>query len=358
MKKVFVSGCYDILHAGHVEFFRQARSLGEHLTVSFASSEVLWHHKMRKSSLPDEHKKALIEAMDMVDDVVIGDGLELGLDFKDHFLRIHPHILAVTEDDQYENQKRALCEQIGATYVRLPKTPPKFEPVSTSQLVRWIKAPSEAPLRVDFAGGWLDVPKYARPGTYIVNCAIAPTVSFQSWPYQRNAGLGGSGAWALLNGQSGVHAELALGVGWQDPAVISETGCCVWRSGQTPVLDFKRNGDWLQGKMALLWTGKDHNTPGLVDKPRNFDLIAESGKMAREGVWQSDIEMLAEGIRCYHKAQLEEGMQPLPVESRALATKYCGGGWGGYALYLFADTADRDAFLTRQNTMLIEPYTA
>ncbi len=24
MKKVFVSGCYDIVHGGHVEFFKQA----------------------------------------------------------------------------------------------------------------------------------------------------------------------------------------------------------------------------------------------------------------------------------------------------------------------------------------------
>ena len=38
--KVFVSGCYDILHAGHLQFFREARALGgenAHLTVSFAS---------------------------------------------------------------------------------------------------------------------------------------------------------------------------------------------------------------------------------------------------------------------------------------------------------------------------------
>jgi len=38
MIKVFVSGCYDIIHAGHVQFFREARALGDHLTVSFASS--------------------------------------------------------------------------------------------------------------------------------------------------------------------------------------------------------------------------------------------------------------------------------------------------------------------------------
>lgn len=28
MKKVFVSGCYDLLHSGHVEFFRQASQYG------------------------------------------------------------------------------------------------------------------------------------------------------------------------------------------------------------------------------------------------------------------------------------------------------------------------------------------
>jgi len=51
MKRIFVSGCYDIIHAGHVQFFTEARALGEHLTVCFASTEVLWFHKQRRSSL-------------------------------------------------------------------------------------------------------------------------------------------------------------------------------------------------------------------------------------------------------------------------------------------------------------------
>lgn len=90
MTRVFVSGCYDILHAGHVQFFREARALGSHLTVSFASSEVLWIHKHRKSSLPDEHKAALIAALDMVDEVVIGRGHDEGIDFREDFLRLRP----------------------------------------------------------------------------------------------------------------------------------------------------------------------------------------------------------------------------------------------------------------------------
>lgn len=28
-KKVFVSGCYDLLHSGHVEFFREAAQYGD-----------------------------------------------------------------------------------------------------------------------------------------------------------------------------------------------------------------------------------------------------------------------------------------------------------------------------------------
>ncbi|MCC5839213.1 MAG: adenylyltransferase/cytidyltransferase family protein [Opitutales bacterium] len=359
MIKVFVSGCYDILHAGHLEFFRQARALGDHLTVCFASSGVLWEHKQRRSSLPDEHKRALLEALDMVDDVVIGEGMDLGLDFLDHFFRVHPQILAVTDDDQYENQKRAICDQIGCKYMKLPKLPPSFEPVSTSQIVRWIKAPLEAPLRVDFAGGWLDVPRYARSGGYIVNCSISPTVSLKQWDYHLNSGLGGSGAWALLNGKSGVEDELALGVGWQDPAVISETGLCVWRSGPRPVLDFKLNGDWLAGKLALLWTGKPHDTPGVVDQERDYDRIELSGKIAREGLLNRDLREFAEGIRVYHEMQLAEGMDVLPDAAGALAHKYCGGGWGGYAVYLFEDMTARDAWVAIDTAQrrVIEPLT-
>ena len=72
---------------------------------------------------------------------------------REEFLRIRPDFLAVTEDDKYAPLNRELCDEVGARYVVLPKTPPKFEPVSTSSIVRWVQAPTEAPLRVDFAGG-------------------------------------------------------------------------------------------------------------------------------------------------------------------------------------------------------------
>ena len=357
MRKVFVSGCYDILHAGHLQFFEEARALGDFLTVTFASAEVLWHHKRRKPSIPDEHKKALLEGLRMVDEVIVTRGTKEGLDFEEDFLRGRPQVLAVTEDDKYSALKRELCARVGAGYVILPKTPPKFEPVSTSSIVKWVQAPQEAPLRVDFAGGWLDVPRFARPGAFVVNCSISPLVSLRDWPYERQAGLGGSGAWALLNGKDGVDSEIELGVGWQDPAIIRETGLCVWRSGQRPVLDFKRNGDFLSGCLAILWTGQSHDTPGVADLPRDYDRIADSGLVARTGVLEANPDLLAEGMRLFHEVQLAEGMGALPSVQGSLAHKYCGGGHGGYALYLFADPSMRDQALRAHPSMVrVEPF--
>jgi cytidyltransferase-like protein len=357
MKKVFVSGCYDILHAGHLQFFEEARAVGDYLIVSFASAEVLWHHKRRKPSIPDDHKRVLLQGLRMIDEVLVTTGHDEGLDFKEEFLRIRPDFLIVTEDDKYGDLKRDLCNQVGAQYTILPKTPPRFEPVSTSSIVRWVQAPTEAPLRVDFAGGWLDVPRFSRPGEFIVNCAISPLVSLREWPYEKQAGLGGSGAWALLNGRDGFESEIDLGVGWQDPAVIRETGLCVWRSGTQPVLDFKRNGDFLSGKLAILWTAGSHDTPGVVNLARDYDRIALSGRIARDGVLQASIQLLAEGISIYHSTQLDEGMEPLPVIPQAIASKYAGGGYGGYALYLFDSSSARDqAIATTDGLRAVEPF--
>lgn len=357
MIRVFVSGCYDIIHAGHLQFFREARALGDHLTVCFASRDVLWLHKRRNSSLPDEHKMALLMSLGPVDDVVIGRGLDEGLDFKEDFLRLRPHVLAVTEDDQYGALKRNLCEEVGAKYVVLPKTPPQFPPISTTEIVRFIRAPQEAPLRVDFAGGWLDVPRHAVAGGTIVNCAISPTVSLRDWPYEKNAGLGGSGAWAMLNGKDGVSSELNLGVGWQDPAVIAEGGLCVWRSGARPSLEVKTDGTILRGKMALHWTGKSHSTPGVVDQGRNYDAIVKAGATAQAAVWRSDYAMLADAVRQSYAVQLGEAMRPLPEGfPGCLAKKYCGGGFGGYAVYLFEAETDRDRAVAEGDLKAIEPF--
>ena len=77
MKKVFISGCYDILHAGHLQFFKDAKSLGDYLIVSFASDKVLFKHKKRRPSIPQDHKLAILKSICIIDEVVIGENTEL-----------------------------------------------------------------------------------------------------------------------------------------------------------------------------------------------------------------------------------------------------------------------------------------
>ena len=118
MQTVFVSGCYDILHAGHLQFFSEARALGDRLVVSFASDAVLAAHKQRASSLPEDHKKALIESLRMVDEVVVGRGHELGLDFKDDFLRLRPAPPTLSRYDTHCDSTREYVVYFSSPHLR------------------------------------------------------------------------------------------------------------------------------------------------------------------------------------------------------------------------------------------------
>jgi len=353
---VMASGCYDLIHAGHLEFLEEAKKLGRSLVVTIAGDKVLAQHKHRVAGLPAENRKRLVAGLKPVDYVIITDCGELGMDFLPHFLDIKPDYLAVTGDDTFAEQKLNLCKANRCNYVQLPKTPPPGGAISTTDIRRRINARSVVPLRVDFGGGWLDVPKLSRPGAYIVNCTIEPVVTLTEWPYEHNSGLGGSAAASLLTGRNAIETELAT-AGWQDPAVILETGCCIWASGRFPDLRQKVNPEFLLGRMALLWTGKPHrqSTGEAVDLERDYDLIAKAGSVAAMGVAIQKLKELARGVQMSYEAQVGEGMDPLP-DAPCLARKYCGSGYGGYAVYIFEHQRTRTEWAKEVGAKIIEPY--
>jgi cytidyltransferase-like protein len=142
MIKVFVSGCYDILHAGHVQFFEDAKALGDHLTVCFASDEVLLLAKKRVSSIPQDNKKIILSALRSVDCVVTSSNLDPVFDFKDHIQKMKPNILAVTEDDRNVEIKKAFCKEHNMKLVVLPKRT-LASSVSTTSILAAIKNNNE-----------------------------------------------------------------------------------------------------------------------------------------------------------------------------------------------------------------------
>ena len=211
-------------------------------------------------------------------------------------------------------------------------------------------------MRVDFAGGWLDVPSLARVGGRIVNCTISPLASVHASPYEMRSWLGGSAAHSVLTGKDGVAAELAMGTGWQDIAVILETGLCIWRSGLRPVLEAKMHPEMFNGKMALWWTGEHHDTPQLLAIDRDYERIVEAADLAASGARNQSLDELCQAINLSYRVQRNEGMDQLP-NGAEMGKKYCGSGWGGYALYVFDSQSDRDAFVAQDEKCLaIEPY--
>jgi len=367
MKTVFVSGCFEIIHGGHVEFFRQARGLGDRLVVCIATDEVIRRLKHRESAIPLYHRVQVVAAIEFVDSLMTDDGRmdsEPYWNFVPSFQQIKPDVLAVTDDDPHIDDKRAFCTCEGAQLIVLAKTLPRYgtpdAAISTSEIRRRIIGNRRVPLRVDFAGGWLDVPGLAPDGTdgYIVNCAISPTVTADDWnDYLPGGGLGGSAALAILEGRDPFVSEQQAGVGWQDPAVITETGLCVWAGCRAkPRLLHRDPADWLRGLMAIRWTGQGHSTPELAALSRSYADIVLASIQAQYAVVNRDVAALATAIANSYFAQIGEGMAPLDFWG-ALAVKYLGSGWGGYALHLFNSPDNRDRFAqTVDGAIAVEPF--
>jgi len=121
MIKVLVSGTYDILHAGHIQFFEEARKQGDYLIVNFCSDANLVLYKGRHGCMPDDNKKILLEALRCVDKAYQGTNDGGIFDFVETFYLEKPDILAVTVDDRHVEAKRVFCEKNGAKLVVLPK---------------------------------------------------------------------------------------------------------------------------------------------------------------------------------------------------------------------------------------------
>mgnify|MGYP006099361621 FL=1 len=68
-KVVLVTGGFDPLHSGHIEYFKSARKLGDHLVVGVNSDEWLTRKKGRPF-MPFEERCAIIKELECVDEVI------------------------------------------------------------------------------------------------------------------------------------------------------------------------------------------------------------------------------------------------------------------------------------------------
>src|SRR5208283_1584884 len=95
-KKVFVTGCFDMLHSGHVRFLQEAASHGD-VYVALGSDRNVRELKGRAPVNTQSERKYMIEALKCVKGCLINSGSGL-LDFREELKLVGPDIFFVNED--------------------------------------------------------------------------------------------------------------------------------------------------------------------------------------------------------------------------------------------------------------------
>ena len=180
-KKVFVSGCYDLLHSGHIEFFIQASRYGD-LYVGIGSDETYLEYKHRKPMFPQEERLFMVKSIKYVKDAYINAGHGV-IDYVPTLDIVKPDIFVVNAEGG-SDEKRRICEERGIQYVELERTPHEgLQARSSSSLKAALGKDDSAvaayegiPTRLDLAGTWIDQPYVScyHPG-WAITISIEPS---------------------------------------------------------------------------------------------------------------------------------------------------------------------------------------
>lgn len=134
MPKVFVSGCFDVLHSGHIAFLEEAASYGD-VYVSLGADETVWQLKKRKTMYNEQERKYMLEAIRFVKKVYIGPDTGRILDFAPLLDEVKPDIFFVNADGT-SDEKRAFVESKGIRYVMSSRTPHAGLPQRSTTSIR------------------------------------------------------------------------------------------------------------------------------------------------------------------------------------------------------------------------------
>lgn len=170
---VFVSGCYDMLHSGHVAFFEEAASYGD-LYVGLGSDQTIWNLKGRKTINNERERLYMVKSIRYVKDAWINSGSGI-MDFEKEVREFKPDIFIVNSDG-YTPEKEAFCKELGIKLIVSKRIPSEGLPARSTTSLR---QECRIPYRVELCGGWLDQPSVNSlvPGPVIV-MSIEPTIEF------------------------------------------------------------------------------------------------------------------------------------------------------------------------------------
>ncbi len=133
MTKVFVSGCFDILHSGHITFLKEAAKLGD-LYVSIGSDKTIAELKKRPAFYTEKERQYILNELRCVKQAFIGSGNGT-LDFIKELDEVKPDIFFVNADGD-SPEKRAFIESKGIRYVVSERKQQESLPLRSTTAIR------------------------------------------------------------------------------------------------------------------------------------------------------------------------------------------------------------------------------
>jgi len=361
-RKVFVSGCFDMLHSGHVAFLQEAAGYGD-LYIGLGSDKTIKELKGRDTINSEDERLYMLTALSCVYKVLINEGSGL-LDFTGTMKSVNPDLFIVNEDG-HSPEKEELCEKMKIEYKVLKRMPHANLPLRTTSELRAIKP---IPYRIDIAGTWIDQPYVSKyyPGAAIT-ASIEPTIEFNE-----RSGMATSTrqkAIELWNGQLPLEKPEKLAKtlfrydndpgttevsGSQDSIGITMPGInrFFYEKGKYWPSEFETISDpdiikWLEERlyMITLWPrSADFNVlSGTYITTMNVKLLAEAAEAAWKGLKKKKIKAFSKGFLDSFHAQVRMFPKMLNPQINniirksckdALAWKLAGAGGGGYLIII------------------------
>lgn len=370
-KKVFVSGCYDMLHSGHVAFFKEASKYGD-LYVGIGSDATIEQLKNRKTVYSERERLYMVKAIRYVTDAFINTGSGI-MDFVETVERVKPDIFVVNSDGGSDD-KREFCRQRGIEYVELERTPDAGLKARSTTSLR--KESSHLPYRVDLAGTWIDQPYVSCFGAgWAITVSIEPTIEFMEragmststrnaarkiWPYELPAYNEEMLARLLFCFENDPEHEGHIS-GAQDAIGICMSGLCrhyydnrYWPSRIETCHD-EDILTWLESHLCLVPMFPRRPGTSVVKgksvTPDKVKALTTAADQCWEAILSQDLNNFAKAFMASFDAQIAmfpammaEGVQDYINiwRDKSLAWKMTGAGGGGY-LALVVDTIPEGA---------------